>query len=356
MNKQLITLLLTAGLFSPVGVTAQTNDNATDTEPKITLRVGDAAPPLAPGKWIKGEPVKSFEKDKVYVVEFWATWCPPCRTTIPHLTELQAKHKDVIIIGQSVSERNPDTVAAFVEKMGTNMNYRVAVDDVSKGKSGLMNLTWMEAAGQDGLPTAFLVGKDGKIAWIGHPTQLEPILELVLAGQFDPVKQAAIAAKQLKLEQELKVALTAKDFDTALKLTDELGTIAPHFSREATGLKFQILLEKKDYDAAYKLGPRLLELLKDDVTALNAVAWMLVTDEQLEKRDLALAEKMALRANELTKSENSNVLDTTAKVYATQGDYVKAVEWGTKAVAKANEEEKAEIEKTLATYKAKLNK
>src|SRR4051812_12410302 len=71
-----------------------------------TLNVGDAAPALAPSKWIKGEPIEKFEKGKLYIVEFWATWCGPCRASIPHLSELQAKFKDVAFIGQDCMEQD----------------------------------------------------------------------------------------------------------------------------------------------------------------------------------------------------------------------------------------------------------
>ncbi|HVU64861.1 MAG TPA: TlpA disulfide reductase family protein [Phycisphaerales bacterium] len=57
------------------------------------LIVGDPAPSLSIEKWIKGEPVTSFEKGKVYVVEFWATWCGPCKASMPHITDLQKQYK-----------------------------------------------------------------------------------------------------------------------------------------------------------------------------------------------------------------------------------------------------------------------
>jgi len=151
-----------------------------------TLKVGDPAPRLQTGKWIQGEPVKSFEKGKAYLVEFWATWCPPCRTSIPHLNEIHKKFKDkgLVVIGMDCWERDESLVAPFVKKMGDKMTYRVALDDKTSNKKGQMAQTWMDAAGRDGIPSAFLVDTQGKIAWIGHPMELkEQVIEDALAGR-----------------------------------------------------------------------------------------------------------------------------------------------------------------------------
>lgn len=146
-----------------------------------SLKTGDKAPALTIDKWVKGDQVKGFEKGKVYVVEFWATWCPPCRESIPHLTEMQHKHKDVTFIGVASSEHGSDAstednLRQFVKKEGKSMDYRVGYDPQRK-----MSKTWMEPAGQNGIPCAFVVDGDGKIAWIGHPMELEANLDKVVA-------------------------------------------------------------------------------------------------------------------------------------------------------------------------------
>src|SRR5881227_3791659 len=87
------------------------------------LSVGDPAPKLQVKEFVKGDPVKDLEKGKVYVVEFWATWCGPCRVSIPHLTELGKKHKDVTIIGVSIAEQDFAKVKPFVEEMGDKIDY-----------------------------------------------------------------------------------------------------------------------------------------------------------------------------------------------------------------------------------------
>ena len=151
----------------------------------VTLKAGEFAPKLSVGQWVQGEAVTEFEKNKVYLVEFWAAWCGPCVSSIPHLNALHLKYKDkgLVVIGQNVCENDPSQVKPFVEKMGNKMTYRVAVDDVSNSKRGAMIETWMLAAGQGGLPTAFLVGKDSRIIWIGHPTAIkESMIEAALIG------------------------------------------------------------------------------------------------------------------------------------------------------------------------------
>ena len=151
-----------------------------------TLKVGDPAPKLQTGKWVQGEPVKDFQKGKAYLVEFWATWCPPCRASIPHLNEVYKKFKDkgLIVIGQDCWERDESAVAPFVKKMGDKMTYRVALDDKSSNKNGQMAKTWMEAADRKGIPSAFLVNTKGVISWIGHPMELkESEIEDALAGK-----------------------------------------------------------------------------------------------------------------------------------------------------------------------------
>jgi thiol-disulfide isomerase/thioredoxin len=145
----------------------------------MPTKLGDAAYPLTGLSWVKGDPV-TLAPGKVYVVEFWATWCPPCRKSIPHLTGLQKKYKDrATFVG--VTQEAPGVVKTFVGDQGDNMDYTVAIDalgGVSKG--------YMTAFRQGGIPTAFVVDAKGKVVWHGHPLMdLEAVLDQVLAGTYN---------------------------------------------------------------------------------------------------------------------------------------------------------------------------
>lgn len=158
---------------------------ASEREP-VTLKAGDAAPALSIEQWLKGSPVTGFDPGKVYVVEFWATWCPPCVANIPHLNDTQAKHPEIVVIGVAGSERRPsdgqpdtrvEKLNEFMAKRGDGMNYRVGYDDDRS-----MPKAWMEPAGQNGIPCVFIVGGDGRIAWIGHPVAMDKYLEQAIAA------------------------------------------------------------------------------------------------------------------------------------------------------------------------------
>lgn len=334
---------------------------------KDGLKVGDSAPKLQVGKWVQGEAVKSLETGTVYIVEFWSTWCGPCRASIPHLNEIWKANKDkgLVVIGQNVWEEEESGVEKFVKKMGEKMTYRVALDDKSKDDKGAMAKYWMEAAGQDGIPAAFVVDKAGKIAWVGHPMDgLDKVVEQVLAGTFDAKKFAEQADKErektdaaqekvMELGEKLGEAMEGQKWDDALKLVDQMQKELPE--EAALGLsfvKFQVFVMKKDEAGAYKLAGEMGEKAKDQAEVLNELAWAIATSEGLKNRDLGLAEKLASRANEVEKGENAAILDTYARVLFMKGEKDKAIELQTKAVEKADDDMKDNAKATLESYKA----
>jgi len=309
---------------------------------------------------VQGEPVKAFDTNHVYIVEFWATWCGPCRASIPHLNELWQKFKDrgLIAIGQDVWEQNEDGVTPFVKKMGDQMTYRVALDDKSQETNGFMAVNWMRAAEQNGIPTAFVINKQGRIAWIGHPMGLnEQILEDILAGRFDIAAFAAEYERQQQVQKqdtELRIKLTKalknKDWDAAEAAVAEMKKSEPAMGDSLDTVRFSILLGRKNYTDAYKLAESLSDAHPKNAMLQNSLAWTIAAQPGLEKRDLALAEKAALRANEATKGKEPAVLDTLARVQFMNGKKTEAIATEQKAVDIAPDEQKAFLKKFLTSY------
>jgi thiol-disulfide isomerase/thioredoxin len=283
------------------------------------LGVGDPAPKLSQGKYVQGDAVKEFEKGKVYVMEFWATWCGPCIAAIPHVSELQKKHADkgLIVIGQNVWERDETKVAPFVEKMKDKMTYRVAMDDKTSDEKGAMATTWMEAAGQNGIPCSMIVNQEGVIAWIGHPMTMEKPLEQILAGKYDITKAKAEAAEANKAKQafaDFRTAATAGDEAKVKELVD--AALANKATPAQNLMQMSNVLlsgPKKNVDAAEKLANGALEREKDEAQA----HWLL------------------------------------GRVHAERGDFAKAIEAQNKAIAGAPEQMKEFLKKGLKEYEEK---
>ncbi|MEO5595087.1 MAG: TlpA disulfide reductase family protein [Chitinophagaceae bacterium] len=148
------------------------------------LNIGSAAPPLRIREWLKGKPIQKFEKGKIYVIEFWATWCAPCKAAMPRLSKLAKKYKNkVTFIGIDVYEKNTmsaNKIKEFVDSMGQRMYYRVATQD-----SNLMEISWLNASGETGVPTAFIVNSEARLAWMGHPSHLHEILPKIVKNDWD---------------------------------------------------------------------------------------------------------------------------------------------------------------------------
>jgi thiol-disulfide isomerase/thioredoxin len=345
-------------------------------EKGVTLFIGDKAPELTVSKFVKGEPITGFEKGKIYVVEFWATWCGPCIENIPHLTELQKEHKDIKVVGVSVWESDQSKVVPFVEKMGEKMDYTVAMDDVKAAEDGAagrnssmtgkMAQNWMAAAGQNGIPAAFIVNGEGKVAWIGHPASMEKPLEQIMSGKWDLAKEAAAYRKSKESEEKVKPlqrkiqqAMQAEDFDAAIAAMDELMAMDPKFKEQFSMQKFMMLLKADKPEKAYAIGNEMVDgIFKDNSQALNQIAWTIVDPaETPSKQDLKLALKAAKRADELTKHEDAAIVDTLAKVYHDSGEMSKALDLQEKAAKLAEGTPfEDEIKGRLKEYQAEMKK
>src|SRR5713101_6156059 len=142
-------------------------DKATRVKPKGTVKAdGPVVATVAPDFTLKdldGKDVSlSQYKGKVVLINFWATWCGPCRIEMPWLIEMQQKYGDrgFTVLGVAMDEEGKSAVAPFIEKerydvggKSVPVNYPIVLgsDALAEKFGGLL-----------GYPTSILIGRDGK--------------------------------------------------------------------------------------------------------------------------------------------------------------------------------------------------
>lgn len=131
-------------------------------------KAGSAAPDFTlPDLKGKGVQLSSF-KGKAVVVDFWATWCEPCKIEMPWLVDLQKKYgpQGLQIIGVAMDDADEQTIEAFARKMGVNY-------PVLKGTEAVAD----QYGGLEGLPATFFLDRSGKIVDVAVGLTSQSVLE-----------------------------------------------------------------------------------------------------------------------------------------------------------------------------------
>jgi thiol-disulfide isomerase/thioredoxin len=383
--------------------------------------IGDPAAPLNIATWVQGDPIDlaAVKGEKIVVVEFWATWCGPCRTSIPHLTELQKKFADRGVVFVGVTDEDEPTVRQFVNQMGSKMTYTVAIDNNRQTSDG-----YMKAYGQNGIPCAFVVDRAGSIAWVGHPmAELEATLDKLASA---PIVESPEAKKRKDAQRKLRefTELAARDGDAAqldklatelTALDKELGGLEPGRKLDTTELRksvrFQSLM--RDYQRAVAAGKPAAELtaleqqaaplapkgfkfedyrgnfslqrtfqeyyrvitgkgdaakvdsltqkleLADsrDVALQTEIAWTLLSDENIKVRNPKLALKFAQAAWDVDGGKSVDVLETYARALFANQRADEAIKQQVRAIELTRDAgRQKELQVTLKEYQAAILK
>lgn len=349
----------------------------------VTLTIGSKAPNLDIEYWVSDRDGKfphttELESDKVYVIEFWATWCGPCIASMPHLSETQDKYFDKGVQIISVSDETMEEVDEFLERKvrgdkektygELTSNYCLTVDpDQSVFED------YFQAAGQNGIPCAFIVGKTGLIEWLGHPMEMDEPLEQVVADKWDRDAFLAELEKQKAKEKEMeklqrKLIATIREVqekieegenEEAIALLDELienPEMEPFKSRLQMFRTETLIMEIGGAEGLSALNEFVAQN-KDEPMALNQIAWAIYEKHQQEKVGAEML-KAATEAAELgvkNAPDDGAILDTLAHLLYESGELDRAIEVQEKAVENAGEMID-EIEPFLKQLKAEKQK
>ena len=340
------------------------------------LAIGSRAPALDIEHWVqragRGDdfvPITTLEPGKVTVIEFWATWCPPCRASMPHLAELQQRFADKGVTIISVSDEDLETVEEFLKsKADGDRTYAdiTAGSFLATDPDGSVSDDYMKASGQGGIPTAFIVGTTGEIEWIGHPMQMDGPLAEVVAGTFDREAAAAADREMAQVQsrfRELVDLMQANKDEEALSLLDT-------WVAEAKSPAVRERLESAQLQVAMRAGgARALTAFTaaiakagDSATELNELAWSVVTAIQAGASvsdavsdELVSAALQAAEKSVALEPDNGSHLDTLAHLLAQRGDLDKALATQRQALEHASAEARGQIRGYLDELEARAS-
>jgi len=129
-------------------------------------------------------------RGKVVLLDFWATWCDPCRYEIPWFMDMERKQKDrgFAVLGVSMDDDGWEVVKPFIAQLGVNYRILVGTDETAQLYGGI-----------DALPTTFLIDREGKIAFVhvglGNRRDFEDVVEQLLQVPAAAVAGAAVPAR-----------------------------------------------------------------------------------------------------------------------------------------------------------------
>lgn len=306
------------------------------------LTIGDQAPSLKSALWIKGGSVPQFEKGRTYLVEFWATWCHPCRDNIPHLTELAHRYsKDVTVVGISIWEKtnNPlpwpemiQRVQKFVDSQGSQMDYVVGMDSEKE----LIANSYMRAAGEGGIPCSYIVNREGKVAWIGHPANVETALKQVLAGTNNIRADREQREVAQQVTRPVDEALAKKDYRALIATVDNAVKKRPNLEYRLT-YPLLVGLYHADLPRGIKLSKKILKDSQGAIGAYQMMTSLFATEPGLSKEAYTFGLKLADEGMKL----NQGVWMFKAmkgEIYLSLHQKEKAIELGEQAVALAQKD------------------
>lgn len=287
---------------------------------------GEAVPSFQGVEWIQGSPVTEFTRGRIYVVEFWSTWCAACITSIEAMNDLARQYESsVTFVAVHIWHRPPAPKPAHFlaqrRKDAKTIPQFAVADDVS----GEIAKGWMDATQSSGLPTAMIVDREGRLIWLGDSRTIRRTLQQVVQGQFDLTAGITKLKKRIlagELANESGRAIETGDYARGAKLALEALSADPEAAAPwMPGTYGHLLAASGSTAVADGFARDLLatEAGKHPHVPTN-LAYVILHFEPKELRNLTFALELARKAQQSQTQPDADLTGLIARLRAELGD------------------------------------
>lgn len=264
--------------------------------------VGQKAPAISADHWVTDGDgnfphVETLSEGKVYMVEFWATWCGPCMGQIPGIAELQAEFPEQLQV-ISVTNEPPETVREFMslqydrtspETFGDFLNQYSVVADPDQSIAN----DWLKY-GPGSIPFAFVVGKTGEIEIADHPVVIQSVIGKIIDGTWDRDAYYARQKKRQGLDRRVSLAIRESRLEDAFDLSRGLEDLYEDDEKVELRFRRSLIAMRVNSEEGNAFFKESLERFKDEEGADAALVWAVVEmkrgDENPSKEILDISE------------------------------------------------------------------
>jgi hypothetical protein len=323
-------------------------------QPSPTLKPGEKAPPLACTRWFTMLPTMQFDRGKVYVVLFWAHWQPESVQALGRICDMvhEKTGAEYIAVHDLDDKSSLEKVQAFCDGRRASLHCSTGFDELHATTKA-----WMGAAGRRELPTAFIVNRDGKVAYIGPAMWIDGPLKQVVSGDWDPAKAEPLI-RELSDRRTAMLKNATPDGDAAafLKDFDYFNTNYPMAVIDKHDVKVAALYRLGKASAAQDAAQALvhpLSVRRDAAQMVRVANTILHAPGDRSSDELSLAHHLASIADGIYESKSAETKQVIAEAWFAQGSaHFAAVEMRKAIELSTDAEQKSRMQSLLRTYEA----